>query len=862
MKKIRLGNDFILKLILYKVDNQLVLDADGNPVSGTPEDLTTVKNLTLKLYNLKYRKQYELNPVISQNILQDEILIKIQQVCKHYVLLEYDQDNEYFESGFQHLKVGLYAFEMFPQSSNEELVDYVTLYSVVSSGSGDIDLTGYVTDEELSTQLQSYALKTEVPDISNLATKDEIPSLDGYALVDNIPDITNLATKDSVNLKVDKITGKGLSTNDYTTEEKSKLQGISNNANYYVHPTTHSADIIVDGTTNKAYTAIEKTKLSGISANADVSVNSDWNAISGKAQILNKPTTIVGYGINDVYSKDQINTQLSDKEPLIVPGTSTQYFRGDKTWQILNKSSIGLQNVDNTSDENKPISLAAQIEFNSKANLQHSHLPEDISQTIPVSKGGTGLSSIGSANQVLKVNNDGTALEYATTSEGSAGTVSSVNLSMPNYFVVYNNPITTNGTIQVEMTNGYSIPLTSKQNNWDSAYSWGNHEGLYRPISYIPNWDDVTSKPTTLSGYGITDAQSSDANLTAIIGLSGTSGLLKKTAANTWSLDTNLYLTANQNITISGDVSGSGTNFINLTLNTVSINKGGTGLTALGTANQLLRVNSGATGLEYFTPDFGGGTGTVTSVSMTVPTGLTVSGSPIVNSGTLALSFSEGYSIPTIIKQNTWDTAYGWGNHSGLYQLLDADLTSIAGLAGTSGLLKKTAANTWSLDTNTYLTGNQSITLTGAVTGSGTTTITTSYNTTVPTTKGGTGLTSIGTAGQYLAVNSGGTSLEWITSRDKGVNTVSSLTSLPTSKRLISATITSNTAISLASTLEVGDELHIIVYNNSGSTVSQALPNSGSFISLSGTSINIPSYSRIEVNILCYVSGSYLIRAL
>jgi energy-converting hydrogenase Eha subunit C len=34
----------------------------------------------------------------------------------------------------------------------------------------------------------------------------------------------------------------------------------------------------------------------------------------------------------------------------------------------------------------------------------------------------------------------------------------------------------------------------------------------------------------------------------------------------------------------------------------------------------------------------------------------------------------------------------------------DADLTAIAGLAGTSGLLKKTAANTWSLDTNTYLT--------------------------------------------------------------------------------------------------------------------------------------------------------------
>jgi flagellar basal body rod protein FlgC len=39
------------------------------------------------------------------------------------------------------------------------------------------------------------------------------------------------------------------------------------------------------------------------------------------------------------------------------------------------------------------------------------------------------------------------------------------------------------------------------------------------------------------------------------------------------------------------------------------------------------------------------------------------------------------------------------------FQPLDADLTSIAGLAGTSGLLKKTAANTWTLDTSVYLTG-------------------------------------------------------------------------------------------------------------------------------------------------------------
>ena len=56
--------------------------------------------------------------------------------------------------------------------------------------------------------------------------------------------------------------------------------------------------------------------------------------------------------------------------------------------------------------------------------------------------------------------------------------------------------------------------------------------------------------------------------------------------------------------------------------------------------------------------------GTVTSVAATVPTGLSVSGSPVTSSGTLAISYASGYSIPTDVKQSNWDTAYGWGNHA------------------------------------------------------------------------------------------------------------------------------------------------------------------------------------------------------
>jgi hypothetical protein len=49
-------------------------------------------------------------------------------------------------------------------------------------------------------------------------------------------------------------------------------------------------DDILDGTTYKQYSLTEKNKLAGIAEGAEVNVNADWNAVSGDAQILNKPT--------------------------------------------------------------------------------------------------------------------------------------------------------------------------------------------------------------------------------------------------------------------------------------------------------------------------------------------------------------------------------------------------------------------------------------------------------------------------------------------------------------------------------------------------------------------------------------------
>lgn len=122
-------------------------------------------------------------------------------------------------------------------------------------------------------------------------------------------------------------------------------------------------------------------------------------------------------------------------------------------------------------------------------------------------------------------------------------------------------------------------------------------------------------------------------------------------------------------------------------------------------------VTNAPTKLSQFTNDSGFTTnkGTVTSVAMSVPTGLSISGSPITASGTLALSYTSGYSIPTTAKQTNWDTAYGWGNHASagyVKNSVDENITGIKNFM--NGLKVFTNSATTSNEYNT--TGKINIT--------------------------------------------------------------------------------------------------------------------------------------------------------
>jgi len=81
------------------------------------------------------------------------------------------------------------------------------------------------------------------------------------------------------------------------------------------------------------------------------------------------------------------------------------------------------------------------------------------------------------------------------------------------------------------------------------------------------------------------------------------------------------------------------------------------------------------------------GSGSVTSVGVTVPTGLSVSPSTITTSGTFAISLASGYSIPTTSSQSNWNTAYGWGDHGQAGYLTSAPAPSSAQVgSATAGL--------------------------------------------------------------------------------------------------------------------------------------------------------------------------------
>lgn len=155
---------------------------------------------------------------------------------------------------------------------------------------------------------------------------------DGTWTVVNIPEVDFTEVYEAIDTKVDKVDGKGLSTNDYITADKTKVTNVNEVIEAAAKSVTATGISITLDKRNLVTNAVEnieldlpasttalaglmlpsdKTKLNGIAAGAEVNVNADWNATEGDALILNKPT-IPTVDVN----KEYVDTQLATKSDL------------------------------------------------------------------------------------------------------------------------------------------------------------------------------------------------------------------------------------------------------------------------------------------------------------------------------------------------------------------------------------------------------------------------------------------------------------------------------------------------------------------------------------------------------------------
>lgn len=326
-------------------------------------------------------------------------------------------------------------------------------------------------------------------------------------LIDGLATTTYVDTKDA--LKVDKVTGKGLSTEDYTTTEKSKLAGIE--------------------------------------AGAEVNVNADWNAVSGDALILNKPTipSVTGFvpytGATSDVNLGEFGIQLGnlefDNTPTTIPTTAGSMYYNDSDGTldlILKGGNVTLQLGQETVIRvvNKTATNVSLLQSNYQAvritGAQGQRPKVDLAQATNdvLSAETIGLVTetidnnqegfITTSGLVRNINTTG-SIQGETWLDGDvlylsptvAGRITKVKPIAPNHLVIIGYVIyahATQGTIFVKVDNGYeldelhNVKINGATNNEVLAYTLATDIWENKTLSEVGIQPTITLTTTGTSG--------------------------------------------------------------------------------------------------------------------------------------------------------------------------------------------------------------------------------------------------------------------------------------------------------------------------------------------------------------------------
>lgn len=290
----------------------------------------------------------------------------------------------------------------------------------------------------------------------------------GVWSVVNIPEVDFTEVYNAIATKVDKVEGKGLSTNDYITADKTKVTNVNEVIEAAAKSVTATGISITLDKRNLVTNAVEnielnlpasttalaglmlpsdKTKLNGIAAGAEVNVNADWNATEGDALILNKPTlsTVATSGsYNDLTSKPTIPTVDVNKEyvdtQLATKSDLPDYTVFDILTDIINSDSFSI------SQENYNVLLSKFIE-------------NQYTYTFPVRDNGFSVVALAGL-----ADSDGT-ITLIVQQETGIGSITRLQLAIKSDLTL--SPLT--GTVVFDATNNTGIDISVSQGDIESV---------------------------------------------------------------------------------------------------------------------------------------------------------------------------------------------------------------------------------------------------------------------------------------------------------------------------------------------------------------------------------------------------------
>lgn len=239
-----------------------------------------------------------------------------------------------------------------------------------------------------------------------------------------------------------------------------------------------------------------------------------------------KAATKPSYAVAEITG---LQTALDGKEPVLgftpVPNTRTINGYALSANISLTKTDVGLGNVPNTDATNPAnISQSASYRFvtdsekstwNAKQNSL-GYTAENLSN-----KGvANGYAALGSDSKILAYQlpqvainqtftvNSQSAMLALSANQGDIAVRTDQNKA---YILAFTGASTLANWIALPGVSNEADPVFTGSpafgitgtniSNWNSAFGWGNHAGLYRPVSWVPSWTDVTGRPTALSQF-------------------------------------------------------------------------------------------------------------------------------------------------------------------------------------------------------------------------------------------------------------------------------------------------------------------------------------------------------------------------